>query len=57
MQRVWCWRCKCGLPMLDEQEYAEIATLFRDGMQSRKGRRAQTDITQAYWKGLGPNCR
>lgn len=28
MQRMWCWRCKQEVPMLDEEEYAEIFRLY-----------------------------
>jgi len=42
MQWLWCWRCKCEMPMLDEQGFAEIAPLHRLGMQSVKEYRAET---------------
>ena len=32
MQWLWCWRRKSDMPMLDEQEYAEISALFRAGI-------------------------
>lgn len=28
MKRIWCWRCKQEMPMLDEDEYAAIARLY-----------------------------
>ena len=43
MQRLWCWRCKCDMPMLDEQEYAEVTALFRGGMRNLKNARAETE--------------
>ena len=30
MKRMWCWRCKQEMPMLDEDEYAEIARLYSE---------------------------
>ena len=42
MQWLWCWRCKIEMPMLDEQEFAEIASLHRQGFQSVKVFRAET---------------
>src|ERR1017187_6736026 len=36
MQWLWCWRCKSDMPMLDEQEYVEIAALHRIGTESVK---------------------
>jgi hypothetical protein len=34
MQWLWCWRCKCEMPMLDDQEYAEMWMLYGRGMHS-----------------------
>jgi hypothetical protein len=42
MQMLWCWRCKSEMPMLDEQEYAEIAALHSVGMHSIKRYREMT---------------
>jgi hypothetical protein len=36
MQMLWCWRCKCEMPMLDENEYAEIWQLYGEGMRATK---------------------
>jgi len=36
MKMLWCWRCKCEMPMLDESEYAEIFTLYGQGMRATK---------------------
>jgi hypothetical protein len=44
MQWLWCWRCKVEMPMLDEQEFAEIASLHRLGMQSIKQYREDTGV-------------
>ena len=42
MMWLWCWRCKGEMPMLDEQEYAEIQSLYRAGTQSVKNYRRET---------------
>jgi hypothetical protein len=43
MEWLWCWRCKADMPMLDEQEFAEIASLHTLGLQSVKKYRADTE--------------
>ncbi len=42
MQWLWCWRCKTEMPMLDDGEFAEIASLHRLGLQSAKEYRSET---------------
>ncbi len=32
MQRFFCWRCGCDVPMLDEDEFAEVWPLYRDSL-------------------------
>lgn len=44
MKRLWCWRCKAEMPMLDEQEFAEIAPLHTQGLQSVKEYRENTGM-------------
>jgi len=44
MQQLWCWRCKSEMPMLDEKEYAEIASLSREGMRSVKDSCTSTEV-------------
>ena len=36
MELLWCWRCKCEMPMLDEDEYAEVAKLYSEGIRATK---------------------
>jgi hypothetical protein len=36
MQRLWCWRCKIEVPMLDEAEYALVHHLYSEGMRATK---------------------
>src|SRR5437667_3945456 len=45
MQWLWCWRCKCEMPMLGEQDYAEIAALYRTCAQSVKRYREATEAS------------
>ena len=42
MQWLWCWRCKSEMPMLDEQEFAEVIALFEPGARSVKKYRLET---------------
>lgn len=44
MQRLWCWRCKAEMPMLDEAEFAEITELYRQGMEATKAFRQRWNI-------------
>lgn len=39
MQRMWCWRCKQDVPMLDEEEFAEISHLYSVATFAVKGYR------------------
>ena len=32
MEKLWCWRCKMELAMLNEEEYAIAFKLFGEGM-------------------------
>lgn len=36
MRPLWCWRCKCEVPMLDEAEFAEISRLYSGGIRATK---------------------
>ncbi len=40
MRWQWCWRCQQEMPMLDEEEFARVARLYRDGFG---GPRASAD--------------
>jgi hypothetical protein len=44
MERLWCWRCKCEMPMLDEVEYAEALTLYGEGIRATKEFRERWQI-------------
>jgi hypothetical protein len=36
MQILWCWRCKQDVPMLDEDQYAEVHRLYGECMNATK---------------------
>lgn len=36
MKVLWCWRCQTELPMLDEDEYAEVHALYGQCMKATK---------------------
>jgi hypothetical protein len=42
---LWCWRCKAEVPMLDEEEFAEISCLHRDAIQATKKYREQRGVS------------
>jgi hypothetical protein len=44
MQMLWCWRCKCEMPMMDEAEFAVASSLFQDAMKSAKEVRKNTGV-------------
>jgi len=44
MKLLWCWRCKAEMPMLDEEEFAEIAALFSVATRSAKEIRKETAL-------------
>jgi hypothetical protein len=35
MEKLWCWRCKMELAMLDEEEYRIAYELYAKGMRNR----------------------
>ncbi len=42
MQIMWCWRCKMDVPMLDDQEFADISPMYLECMRSVKDYRERT---------------
>ena len=47
MQTMWCWRCKQEMPILDEDEYAEIARLYKESTLAVKEYRRRWDASLA----------
>ena len=43
MQVLYCWRCGCDVPMLDEAEFVEIHALYWTGLRSIKEVKAMRD--------------
>jgi hypothetical protein len=39
MKSLWCWRCKAEMPMLDEEEFAQIAGLYSEATKEYRQRR------------------
>jgi hypothetical protein len=35
---LWCWRCKAEVPMLDDDEFKRVSSLFNTGTQGSKER-------------------
>lgn len=33
MKWLWCWRCKAEMPMLDETEWVQIESLWKNGFK------------------------
>lgn len=44
MKVLWCWRCKMDLPMLDEDEYEEVRTLYGQCMKATKEFREKHNV-------------
>ncbi|WP_411348007.1 hypothetical protein [Paenibacillus sp. WLX2291] len=34
MKMMWCWRCRCEMPMLDEEEYPIVYKLYGECMKA-----------------------
>lgn len=41
MQRLWCWRCKMEVAMLDEEEYRQAYKLYGNGIKALNGTREE----------------
>jgi len=33
MKMLWCWRCKAEVPMLDDDEWRRVSSLFHTGTE------------------------
>jgi hypothetical protein len=33
MRMLWCWRCKAEVPMLDDDEFKQVSSLFNTGTE------------------------
>lgn len=54
MKMMWCWRCAEDVPMLDETEYAGIASLYSECIKATKAYREQhrTRLEDTPWADL-----
>ena len=48
MKPLYCWRCKISVPMMDEQEFAQVDAAHRSAAQAAKDYRARqgTNLAQ-----------
>ncbi len=44
MKPLWCWRCRAEMPMLDEEEFAQVAGLYSEATKATKEFRQRWDI-------------
>ena len=45
MKRLWCWRCKHVVPMLDEEEFKIVREAHLQGVRAVQDHRQQHDAT------------
>jgi hypothetical protein len=55
MKMVWCWRCKTEMPMLDDEEYRQVTSLFYRG-QERDLRKKFAPMVAEYARITGLNA-
>ena len=36
MKQLWCWRCRCDVPMLDEEEFVVVSRLYSEAIRGTK---------------------
>jgi hypothetical protein len=41
MQKLWCWRCRMEVGMLDESEYQNAYELYGQGIRAQEGTREE----------------
>ena len=44
MKLLWCWRCKAEMPMLDEEEFADVMRFQREAIMKTKAYREQYGV-------------
>lgn len=52
MRHLWCWRCQMVLPMLDEEEFARVAVLLREGLEGLKSGQLKGGLEVAFASAL-----
>lgn len=53
MKLLWCWRCKMRIPMLDEEEFAEVTSVYR--RSKREAKDPREEICKVYNRITGFN--
>ena len=41
MEKLWCWRCKMEIPMLNEEEYSIASKLYSSAFRAKEKTRAE----------------
>ena len=48
MKMLWCWRCKTEVPMLDDEEFNRVSTLFNTGTEGSSRERMFGPFLREY---------
>jgi len=62
MKMLWCWRCKAEVPMLDDDEWRRVSSLFHTGTERNPRKRMYAPALREYERITGfheanPNVR
>ena len=48
MKMHWCWRCKADVPMLDDDEWRRLSSLFHTGSEGNSKERMYAPALRKY---------